>query len=183
MAKSIRSRCWATIIYGEHYSDVSSLISGLESLHIPCALSPLHDSDVRDDGTLKKSHYHLLLHFDVARTRSGVESALQSVLHSGLECVSSEYSYYRYLTHADSPEKHRYDDESVSLYGGYQVPVEKLSLDVLFGRFVSELLSLGIYSVRGAFVYATEHPEYMVVVCDRAYALKSVLSSFDCASE
>lgn len=183
MAKSLRSRCWATIVYAEHYADASLLAAGLDSLHIPCALSPLHDSDLKDDGTLKKSHYHLLLHFDVSRTRSGVESALQSILHSGLECVSSEYAYYRYLTHADSPDKHRYDDCLVVLFGGYQTPIEKLPLDVLFGQFVSELLSLGIYNMKGAFVYAVDHPQYMVVVCDRAYALKSVLSSYDCGCE
>lgn len=183
MGKSIRSRCWATIVYDEHYSDVSSLISALDSLHVACALSPLHDSDFKDDGSLKKAHYHLLLHFDSGRTRTGVESALQSLAHSGLECISSEYAYYRYLTHADSPDKHRYDDDSVSLFGGYQVPFEKLPLDVLFGRFVSELLSLGIYSMKGAFSYAVDHPQYMQVICDRAYALKSVLSSFDCGSE
>ena len=38
----------------------------LDSLMVPIIVSPLHDSDLREDGTntLKKPHYHCMVQFD-----------------------------------------------------------------------------------------------------------------------
>lgn len=56
-----RKRCFATILYTD--SCAPDFMQKLESMHIPAFLSPLHDRDLKEDGSIKKPHYHLMLMF------------------------------------------------------------------------------------------------------------------------
>nr|WP_217265565.1 Rep family protein [Helicobacter pylori] len=53
-----RTRSYAIIIYPD--SANSKWLEILERTCIPCAISPLHDKDLENDGTPKKPHYHVL---------------------------------------------------------------------------------------------------------------------------
>lgn len=115
-AKQFRN--FATILYTDSMPDnVFDLIS---DLHVPCALSPLHDMDIKDDGTgeLKKPHYHLLFCLDAKTTEHAAREMIASIGGVGLEIVKSKRSYARYLCHLDNSEKAQYDKSGIKLFGG-----------------------------------------------------------------
>lgn len=78
----------------------------------------LHDSDIHEDGTPKKSHWHLI-------GRRAVPMRFRTVcdkLELPLECMtapdpkfrSSFRSSFRYLLHLDNPDKYQYQLEQLS---------------------------------------------------------------------
>lgn len=73
----------------------------------------LHDCDITDDGTPKKSHYHFLGKQNTTITPSGICYHL-GIPENSLTNIKSWKGAVRYLIHADSPEKHQYEIESVS---------------------------------------------------------------------
>ena len=95
-------------------------------------VSPLHDEDFKDDGTLKKPHWHGILCFD------GPQSYKRALgLVSDLGCLTckpcnSLQGAVRYLCHLDSPDKAQYDVSDIELFG----PV---SLDVMEVRSEREV--------------------------------------------
>ena len=56
-----RSRNWVVIVYPE--SAPNDWREILDNMHIQWNESPLHDKDVNPDGTVKKSHWHVVLAF------------------------------------------------------------------------------------------------------------------------
>lgn len=66
----------------------------------PCAISPLHNRDRFEDGTLKKPHYHVLVTGSLtAEQKRWIFSYTQSTYFEG---VHDLYSYYNYLYHWDT---------------------------------------------------------------------------------
>lgn len=107
-----RSYNWATIVYEEsadpRFRDLIKKVS--------CswyAISPLHDSDVTDDGNPKKPHYHILFHFSTTKSFSQVKEEFSIFGGVGCEEVKNWIGYFRYLVHADNPEKAQYDILSI----------------------------------------------------------------------
>lgn len=119
-------RVWACILYPESLNpDFEKIIN---DTHVACALSPLHDRDLHDDGTLKKVHYHCMVKFDTYKRKSTAQ-AFFNLLGDVPNCtyVFSEYGYYHYLWHDDSSDKIIYPREAVRHFGGYLEPVEEVS--------------------------------------------------------
>lgn len=116
MADDKRACNFATILYQE--SVVDNYISIIDSWHVKGHLSPLHDKDTLDDGTPKKPHWHLLLHFDSARWPDAVREKFISIGGVGCEVVDSYGGYARYLCHLDNPKKAQYKVEDVRSFGG-----------------------------------------------------------------
>lgn len=111
--------------------DVDKVIKALAQEHLTFAVSPIHDRDVEDDGSLKKGHYHLLLAYSSATTLNNIRGWFkvcglpESDLHSVRVCASG-VGYYRYLTHKDNPEKVQYSDKDIRVFN---------DLDDLFKKF------------------------------------------------
>lgn len=62
----------------------------------------------------KKAHTHVLMHYPSAVTAQGALEALDGYLDiSYVEPVGSPCAYYRYLTHADNPDKAQYDANNI----------------------------------------------------------------------
>lgn len=62
----------------------------------------------------KKPHTHILLHYPRGVVADGALESLDGYLDvSYVEPVNSPAAYYRYLTHADSPDKAQYDSADV----------------------------------------------------------------------
>ena len=61
--ESRRARSWAFVVYPDD-SLPSNYMEIIESWHIPCLISPIHDRDLNADETEKKKHRHILLCFD-----------------------------------------------------------------------------------------------------------------------
>lgn len=131
-----RYRAWAFILYPESAADDWYVI--LDDLHVPVAISPLHDLDI-DDKTheLKKSHYHIILAFDGKKSFDQVKEITDSVCGTIPIPINCLYSYYRYLCHLDNQEKAHYDVGAIILLGGFD-PKNYISEQV--SVFVSEMV-------------------------------------------
>lgn len=128
-----KSKYFCCILYPESTTyDVDKVVKALAEEHLTFALSPIHDRDVEEDGSLKKSHHHLLLAYSSATTLSNIRGWFnacgmpESELHSVRVC-SSALGYFRYLTHKDNPEKARYDDKEIRIFNDYDEIFKKFS--------------------------------------------------------
>lgn len=111
-----RTRAWATIVYEESAPDCWR--ETLQSYMVQTFVSPLHDSDQKDDGSLKKPHYHVLMMYDGVKTPEQAREIFESFCGVGCEPVQSVRGYARYLCHLDNPEKHQYSPDDVCAYCG-----------------------------------------------------------------
>ena len=110
--------------------NVDSIISELANQHISFSVSPIHDRDIKEDGSPKKPHYHLLVAYPNATTLNNfcnlfyVCGLQKSDLHIVQLCYSG-LGYFRYLTHKDNPEKAQYDDNEIRIFNDYNGIFEK----------------------------------------------------------
>lgn len=123
--KDDRTRAYWAIGYPESLPE--DWVDKLESKHIECYISPLHDKDVDPDGNIKKPHYHVIFHYT---NKKSLEQAKQDFEDCGcvrVEPCSELVGCARYECHLDNPEKYQYPvDEVISLSGGdYLALIEK----------------------------------------------------------
>lgn len=119
MAKSAlqkRTRAWATIIYQESAPDCWR--ETLQGYMVQTFVSPLHDADLKEDGSPKKPHFHVLMMYDGVKTPEQAREIFESFGGVGCEPVQSVRGYARYLCHLDNPEKHQYSPDDVCSYCG-----------------------------------------------------------------
>jgi hypothetical protein len=131
-SKVTRGRYFACIVYPENIS-FDDMCAYLTSLHIPCAISPLHNPE---EG--KKQHYHVLMKYANVTTIKHVEALLEPLKGTKPIVVCDEVGYYRYLTHKDNPEKQQFDVEPTCLTG-YLPPLLQDRSSELLVEFVSAL--------------------------------------------
>lgn len=80
----------------------------------------LHDKDVKEDGTPKEPHIHLVVVYHNARTLSAVRSDFSEYKQNTMSeyCIDLEGAY-DYLTHRRNPEKAQYSNDLVHTNVGY----------------------------------------------------------------
>lgn len=129
----IKSKYFCAVLYPDSTTyDVAMIIKALAEEHLTFAVSPIHDRDVEDDGSLKKAHYHLLLAYSSATTLNNIRGWFnacglpESDLHSVRVCASG-VGYYRYLTHKDNPEKAQYNDNDIRVFNDADELFKKFS--------------------------------------------------------
>lgn len=117
-----KSKYFCCILYPESTTyDTDKVIKCLAEEHLTFAVSPIHDRDIDDDGSPKKSHFHLLLAYSSATTLNNIRLWFKacgmpdSELHSVRVCASG-VGYFRYLTHKDNPEKVQYCDNEIRVF-------------------------------------------------------------------
>ena len=127
-----KSKYFCAVLYPDSSTyDADKVIKSLAEEHIMFAVSPIHDRDVEDNGSIKKSHYHLLIAFSSATTLNNIRGWFNacgmpdSDLHSVRVCASG-VGYFRYLTHKDNPEKAQYDVKDIRVFN---------DVDELFKKF------------------------------------------------
>ena len=114
--KDIKSRGWACIVYPDSAPD--DWVSRLEDGHVQVLISPLHDQDVRGDGSPKKPHWHVLAMWDGPVTAAVAAQLFERMqVTAPPERVASLRGYARYLVHMDDHDKHRYDADDVVALG------------------------------------------------------------------
>lgn len=108
-----KSQVWAGIMYQD--SAPADWEHQLRMLGVPFAVSPLHDSDIREDGTPKKAHWHVILYWPGGSTTYRTAAAImRDVLHGTIPIpLVSPRGYYRYFTHLDNPNKAQYDEANI----------------------------------------------------------------------
>ena len=129
----IKSKYFCCILYPDSSTyDTDKIIKALAEEHLTFAVSPIHDRDIEDDGTIKKAHYHLLLSYSSATTLNNIRRWVnacgmpESELHVVRVCASG-VGYFRYLTHKDNPEKAQYDDNDIRVFNDSDELFKKFS--------------------------------------------------------
>ncbi|MBR5799499.1 MAG: replication protein [Lachnospiraceae bacterium] len=112
-----RSLYYASLVYEESAKD--NWVGILENLHIPCLISPLHNSDIDEHGNILKPHWHILFLFETLKSRQQFSEIVEQIGSVGCEIIHCPKSYGLYLTHKNAPQKFQYDpNEIISLSGG-----------------------------------------------------------------
>ena len=111
-----KTRNWATILYPESCAPEWKEV--VKSWRIPALASPVHDSDTKADGSMKKPHIHLMMMFPGAKTAACVEKLIAPIGAVGLVAVQSVNGMARYLCHMDDPDKAQYAPGDVVAFGG-----------------------------------------------------------------
>lgn len=93
------------------YMDVNSIYSFIQTLPISHFAYILHDKDIKPNSEeLKEPHVHLILNFREGKTINSALSYFSKFnFNTFAEGVSDLSSIYRYLIHADDPDKFQYD--------------------------------------------------------------------------
>lgn len=124
-SSKLRTRNFATIVYPD--SAPEDWKERLADLHIPCFVSPLHDSDFsittdEDTGEIikkpKKAHYHVQFIFDGVKSEKQCQELVDLIGGVGCEVINSIRAYARYLCHLDDYDKAQYDPAQVLAFGG-----------------------------------------------------------------
>lgn len=156
-----KSKYFCCVLYPDSTTyDVDKIIKALAAEHLTFAVSPIHDRDIEDDGSLKKAHYHLLIAYSSATTLNNIRGWVnacgmpESDLHSVRVCASG-VGYFRYLTHKDNPEKIQYDDNDIRVFNDTdelfkkfsKTSSEKVNDLVRIFQIVDELKTISFHSL------------------------------------
>lgn len=135
-----KSRNWRIEFYPE--SAPNDWEDILRDTFLPIAISPLHDKDLKDDGTLKKPHYHVIVQYPNTTTDTKV-LALCDALNAprcALSC-DSVIGAYEYFTHKNHSNKHQYLEEDIIILNGFSIPKTQRS-NKQIATFDSNLFTL-----------------------------------------
>lgn len=115
---------WQFLIYPDScgFDEPDDLWKALDGEFVPMFVSPLHDRDVKEDGTgeLKKAHWHVLVCFDGPKPYKQVLYQFEKYGVKILKDVPSRRTCERYWAHLDSPYKALYDVADCRCFGGYK---------------------------------------------------------------
>lgn len=139
MSKNVKKRNWAMVLYPE--SAPEDWRDQLRKTGLQCAVSPLHDKDTNADGEPKKPHYHVILCYSGPTSFSVVERLTRQLGQPIPQPLEQVRGYYRYLTHADNPEKAQYSAAEIETINGFDIRdfVEMTKSEVT--RYKRELLA------------------------------------------
>lgn len=115
--KTLKTRAWSFILYPE--SAPENWLEILDSFHCAFCISPLHDRDVKKDGTSKKPHYHVIYVSDGPCYFKSALSFMSLVKGIMLEPVHHLRGAVRYHIHIDSPEKAQYSQDDIICLAGF----------------------------------------------------------------
>lgn len=112
MGNSKQGRTFQGVIYPDATNyDCSSVLALLGDV-FPDYAYILHDSDMGDDGQVKKSHYHWLGRRTTPVSIATISKSL-GVPENAVQFCRSYRAFLRYLIHADDPDKFQYPVDSV----------------------------------------------------------------------
>ena len=175
----LKKRNWAFILYPE--SAPSNWLDILQGSFIKCAVSPLHDKDLTDDGLIKKPHYHILLCYDGATTYNNVLTLTQSLNATIPQVVDSVDGYYNYLSHTGFNDKYQYNADDVISFNGFTIkrrapPKEDLTTVKDLFKII---LDNGIceYSDLISFLIVNELDDYLSLVWKKPQIFQYTLNS------
>lgn len=117
--KDVRARVWTMIVYPD--SAPKDWRDVLDGYHVPWVESPLHDQDTNPDGSIKKSHWHIVLFFEGKKSYTQVSEIASSLNGPIPQKVPSPKGMVRYLIHMDNPEKHQYSRGEIKVHQGAEV--------------------------------------------------------------
>ena len=131
MANNSRTRSFNLLLYPDNTEHEKVLKMLTESVYSFVGIC--HDKDIYTEdsenhcaGELKKEHYHIIIKFENARTKSAVAKELE-IDERFIDETKSFNSFSKYLLHRGEPDKYQYDTDE--LFGTLKNRVIKM-LDV-----------------------------------------------------
>lgn len=116
------ARIFTTILYPENIEDIEK---SCNAVGVPCSLSPLHNSDIKDSetGELKKAHYHLVVYFKGKTTPYNFYTilcgAFGETAFSTIEIGRDLGALIRYQIHLDNSDKFQYSPDDIKDFNGF----------------------------------------------------------------
>lgn len=104
-----RSRCFNLLLYPEDWRHFDSHDFILQNYDCACIL---HDKDLDSDGSIKKSHWHVVIRCKNAVWNTALAKDL-GVEDNYIQKCRSLKSSLKYLIHYDNPDKYQYSVDSV----------------------------------------------------------------------
>ena len=118
--KNVKKRNWAFVLYPE--SAPKDWREQLQKTGLQCAISPLHDKDLNPTGEPKKPHYHVILCYSGPTAYNVVKRLTNGQLGQTIpQPLEQVRGYYRYLIHADNPEKAQYAAADIQTINGFDI--------------------------------------------------------------
>lgn len=114
-------------LYQEHFPDYDSITDILDRKKqvVQYALL-LHDKDIKEDGTPKKPHYHVYVHFDTSRDIEKVAKWF-SIKSNYISKIKGRWKDgLLYCTHRNAPFKYQYNPADVVANFDYEEELERL---------------------------------------------------------
>lgn len=109
----------------EVYPDSAPLdwFERLQNWHIQAFVSPLHNKDLKDDGSAKKPHYHIIILFDGGKSADQCQAICDDIggANGYIEVIIDRKAAIRYLSHIDYPKKHQYSPYDIIGLGGCSI--------------------------------------------------------------
>lgn len=109
--KKERVRNWALITY--HLEEVIKSVLQVNTGRIRHWAYILHDKDTNEDGSLKQSHYHVLIQLNNAMTMSACRALFPTEQNTLAQPQYDKAASFLYLTHKDQPDKYQYPDTDI----------------------------------------------------------------------
>lgn len=160
--KDERTRNWTIVVYPD--SAPENWLDVIAGLHVPAFVSPIHDSDVRADGTEKKAHYHVVLCFKGKKSVAQIQAIsdqLSGVRVDWEHCAVGDLTgMVRYLVHFDDADKHQYSVEDIQTFGGADVLAhfaDAADVDECVGQMMDWLCEQGCTSFAALSRYARKY--------------------------
>lgn len=126
MAKTMKKRHWAMIVYPEGNPPApDNWREILRDTGLKIAISPIHDRDIEvdeDTGEVSgKPHWHVIMCWDGPTTYNVAKELSDKLNATNPQPLESVRGYYRYLTHIDHPNKYQYDAKDIETIGGFDI--------------------------------------------------------------
>lgn len=111
-------KAWQCILYQESCAD--NWLQILKDSMYRISVSPLHDRDIKEDGELKKPHWHINILFAKAVSFEFVNEFISSFGGVMAVFIKDRKVMDEYHIHYNNPEKAQYHVQDILLLNGYQ---------------------------------------------------------------
>ena len=147
--RKVRRKYWTFVVWPDDEFNNSSvhryefrkrLADALDDMVIPSLISPIHDKDIKEDGTKAKPHVHVIslwenpqrynLVLSILRDGCGLESVKY------IQPVANLRAMMRYLIHLDNPDKQQYSPSDVIQVAGAQYVIEEETASDLVTAYI-----------------------------------------------
>jgi hypothetical protein len=174
----MKGRIWAFIAYPESIKENWREI--LEESGLQFAISPLHDRDINPDGEKKKEHYHVLVEYTGPTTYNNVNKLCESIGATIPKKVESARGYYRYLVHADNPDKAQYDFKDIQRYNGFEIDLTETEESAILRKICQIIRTTETKEYKDLLDYFEDigDYDYWKICSKKTIFLNSYLSSY-----
>lgn len=182
--KNTKSRAWTWIVYEEQIEHVREWLE--RSPDIAWAMSPKHADDRNPDGTAKKPHWHLCVHFPGPTTYNVAKGLSDEMGLPIPQVCRNTRVMIRYFLHLDNPEKAQYTKSDITAGGGFDFEEylklsqseQELEMRNFLAKLVNRCIEKDILYFHEVFdLVMSEYPEDFQYFRKNTYLVKEYLFS------